>query len=109
MTVVDFTEISKADAMAAVRSASWTQYRAELATCGHRGCEDHPGGVQRIHSLSPRGFGADWDLTEAVEFIEASAQCGWLLSLLPGHDLVVVGADGRRMRFEAKRPTGGAS
>jgi hypothetical protein len=105
VSVVDFIEISQADAITAVRDASWIQYRPELATCGHRGCEDHPGGVQRIHSLSVHGFGADWDVDEAVAFIESAQRCGWLVGPgMPGHDLAVVGADGRRMRFEAKRP-----
>jgi hypothetical protein len=103
MTTVDFIEISKTDAIIAVRDASWTQYRAELATCGHTGCEDHPGGVQRIHSLLG-GFGADWDVDQVVPFIESAQRCGWLVGSLLGHELAVVGADGRRMRFEAKRP-----
>ncbi len=105
MNVVDFIEISKPDAIAAVRAASWMQERAELATCGHRGCEDHPGGVQRIHTLSPKGLGADWDLTEAVAFIESSDRCGWVVAgFSMSHDLLVVGPDGYRIRFEVKRP-----
>lgn len=105
MTVVDFTEISKAAAIAAVIAASWTEYRPELSTCGHRGCEDHPGGVERIHSLLGWA-GANWDVDDVIAFIDSAERCGWLDTPL-GHKLMVVGADGRRMRFEAKRPTGG--
>jgi hypothetical protein len=108
VTIVDFAEISKADAIAAVHAASWVQYRSELATCGHRGCEDHPGGVQRIHSMLG-GFGADWDVDDVVLFIETAERCGWLEGSFLGHQLAVVGADGRRMRFEANRPTGDAA
>lgn len=103
MSVVDFIEISKADAVAALRKASWTQYRDELSTCGHTGCQDHPGSVERIHSTLS-GLGADWDVEAAVAFIESAQRCGWLAGSLLGHDLAVVGADGRRVRFEAKRP-----
>ncbi len=105
MNAVDFVEISKHDAITAVTTDSWTQERPELATCGHRGCEDHPGGVQRIHTLSPKGLGADWDLTDAVAFIESSARCGWIVAgFSMGHDLLVADADGYRIRFEVKRP-----
>jgi hypothetical protein len=103
MSITDFTEISKDEAIAAVRRDSWTQYRSELATCGHPGCEDHPGGVERIHSLLG-GIGADWDVTHVVEFIESAQRCGWLKGSFLGHQLVVLGADGRRVRFEAKKP-----
>lgn len=108
MSVVDFIEISKADAVAAVRSASWIQYLSELATCGHPGCEDHPGGVERIHSVTFNGLGADWDLDRAIAFIERSARCGWLVGT-PGHDLAVVGAGGFQIRFASKRPAGDAA
>lgn len=108
MTTVDFIEISKADAIAAILDATWIQYRSELATCGHPGCEEHPGGVARIHSRLG-AIGADWDADAAVAFIETAQRCGWLVGGFGGHDLAVLGADGRRMHFEAKRPEGGAA
>lgn len=108
MSVIDFIEVSKAAAIAAVRDASWIQYRADLAACGHPGCEDHPGGVSRIHSILG-AIGADWDVDAVVAFIETAQRCGWLVTTGSSHELAVIGADGRRMRFEAKRPVGGAS
>lgn len=108
MNVLDFIEIGKSDALAAVRAAAWLQYRAELSTCGHRGCEDHPGGVQRIHTQSRRGLGADWDLDAAVSFIESAVRCGWLVGAF-GHELAVIGPDNYLIYFEAKRPAAVAS
>lgn len=103
MSVVDFIEIGKADAIAAVRDAAWVQYRSELATCGHPGCEDHPGGVERIHTRSRHGIGADWDLDAAVAFIESAERCGWMVRAI-GHDLLVVGPNDYLISFEAKQP-----
>ena len=48
------------------------------------------------------GFGADWDVSAAVAFIDAAEQVGWGDSLL-GHNLYAV-KDGRCIFFDVKGP-----
>jgi len=101
--------ITPAEALAAIRAASWTKYDHEAATCGHPGCTDHPAETQRIHTRSRRGFGADWDLAEAEAYVQSAMRCGWGEDLLFGHELGVVGRDDRLIFFEVKRPAARAS
>lgn len=103
------TTLSRDEALTAVREAAWIQNDYENATCGHRGCQEHPDeSRRRIHSLSEHGFGADWDLDEAENFITGAVSGGWV-STFSGHCLRVVGDDGRVIYFEAKRPDGDAA
>jgi hypothetical protein len=54
-----------------------------------------------VHTFA--GFiGADWDLEDAITFIERSDSIGWADNLM-GHDLVVV-ADRRRINFDVPAP-----
>lgn len=101
--------LSRDEAITAVREASWIQYDYDNATCGHPGCQDHPDeSRKRIHSLSEHGFGADWDLDRAEDFIVHAASGRWVDNV-SGHHLRVAGEDGRVIYFEAKRPSGGAA
>jgi len=69
--------------------------------------ETTPPGRRRIHTVSARGFGADWDLADAETFIKGSVSREWSPHLL-GHDLLVVGGpgpdEGRAIRFETRAP-----
>jgi hypothetical protein len=96
--------LSRDEAITAVHEAAWIQYDYENATCGHRGCQEHPNeSRKRIHSLSEHGFGADWDLDKAEDFISRAVTGGWV-GTFSGHHLRVVGEDGRVIYFEVKQP-----
>lgn len=66
---------------------------------------DDPQQTRRVvHSF--RGpFGADWDLSSVVSCIRASRSLHWqpIGPFASTHPLLVVEADGRKIRFEAKR------
>lgn len=96
--------ISIEEALEAVRAAAWTEPAPpEDATCGHPGCEDHPGeGRKMIHVLS--GFGMDLPLESAEEFVRNAQRCAWVQSLM-GHELGAVCADGKARYFDVRRPT----
>jgi hypothetical protein len=100
--------IGAQEALDAVRGAAWIQYDSDKATCGHPGCTDHAAERKRIHTFSERGFGADWNLDFTEAFVMSAKRCGWGGDM-PGHDLGVVGADGRLIFFEVKRPVGDAA
>jgi hypothetical protein len=92
-------EISKDAAIEAVRGASWAE---QVATCGHRGCEDHVGdGKRYIHVFS--GFGMDMPLDGVEEEIRAAQRVGWIDHLLR-HDLAAVTAEGRTHCYDVRRP-----
>lgn len=96
--------ISTEEALEALRGAAWEQPAPEEdAACGHPGCTDHPGqGRLRIHTmLGP--IGADWDLTNAEEFVRTAQRCAWVPHSLQ-HELGVIGADGKAVYFEVRRP-----
>lgn len=92
-------EITKDEALVAVREASWAK---QVETCGHRGCEEHLGdGPRYVHCLS--GFGIDLPLESAEQEIREALKVGWSDHWM-GHELVVITADERVHRYEAKRP-----
>jgi hypothetical protein len=93
-------EVSKEDAIAAVRAAGWPEMGD---SCGHRGCEEHQEPKRWIVHSRAGGFGCDVDVESAVQEIEAGQRCVWVYGLL-GHNLVVVGADGRTLAYEIPRP-----
>jgi hypothetical protein len=105
-------EITKDEAIAALRAAAWEeQPESEDAVCGHPGCTDHPAkGRMRIHSF--RSFiGCDWDLDRAEAAVRAAQAVAWVDDILD-HNLAVREQDGGTVRFDAKRPadgSGGAS
>lgn len=96
-------EITKDEAIAAVRDWSWTK---EVATCGHTGCEDHVGdGPRYIHVMS--GFGMDIPLESVEAEILAAISVGWTDDpFAMGHELVAVTSDRNVHRYEATRPAG---
>ena len=67
---------------------------------GHRKAGD-----KIVHTRS-RMFGADWDLDEAVEFVQSASRVGWLPDLFMGHDLIAY-RDGREIRFDVRIPVKG--
>lgn len=97
--------ISKDEAIAALEANAWSDM---VATCGHTGCEDHRGrGPYRIHSFLG-GFGADWDLAEAIELVHRADTVGWVgltgrEMFTMGHDLFALVAD-KTYFFDARRP-----
>lgn len=97
--MADSVEITKDEALAAVRKASWAK---QVATCGHTGCEDHLGdGDRYIHCMS--AFGMDVPLESAEKEIREALKVGWADHWLD-HDLVVVTAEERVHRYAANRP-----
>lgn len=101
--------IEKDVALAALRAAAWEQGADPAdATCGHPGCTEHPAeGRMRIHTTRG-GFGADWDLTEAEEFINRAQRCAWVENFMR-HELGVIGENGKPVYFEVRKPAGGAA
>jgi len=92
-------EITKEEALVAVREASWAK---QVATCGHTGCEDHIGDGERyIHCMS--AFGMDMPLENAEQEIRDALKVGWQDHWCD-HDLVVITAQERVHRYDAKRP-----
>lgn len=71
--------------------------------------EDGEPGRTLIHSFAVgSGFalGADWDLDEVLEFIDAADEVAWVDGPgALGHELAVRG-DGRVRLFQVKRPRG---
>lgn len=97
------TEITKEEAIAALRKHAWTQ-RSDDVTCGHPGCDDHRAeGRTVIHSILG-GFGADWDLEDAINTVESARKVAWSSNWM-GHDLAVQNAEGKVVRFEAQAGT----
>lgn len=95
-------EISKQDALGAVRGAAWAE---QVTTCGHTGCTDHVGDGQRyIHVLSLT-FGLDMPLESVEEEICTALRVGWSDHLFH-HDLVAEFADARVHHYDVKRPAG---
>jgi len=95
----DSVEITKDEALAAVREASWAK---QIATCGHTGCEDHIGdGPRYIHCYS--SFGMDMPMESAEDEIRKALKVGWSDHWF-NHNLVVVTADERVHRYDVKRP-----
>ena len=92
-------EITKEEALAAIREASWAP---QVSTCGHTGCEDHLGdGPRMIHCYS--GFGMDVSLAHAEQEIRAALKVGWSDHWI-NHNLIVITADERVHRYDVKRP-----
>jgi hypothetical protein len=78
------------------RAAAWTNPHG-CDYCDHV-CDP---GTPTIHTMAG-GFGADWSLEEAVEFIVEADECQWVQSIF-GHDLAAT-KDGRTVMFQVKKP-----
>lgn len=64
--------------------------------------------IERIHTFAGAGvihLGADWDLLDAIEFVETADRIYWTRHPFQ-HDLAVYG-DGRLVFFDCKRPSDG--
>jgi hypothetical protein len=92
-------ELTPAEALP--RLAVWQEER-DPCERGHveHTADDHLG-RRLVHSVSPKGFGADWDEAEAHAFIEKAVR---IVDLQRGsHSLAVFSDDGggpRWMRFD---------
>lgn len=93
MTAETRTELTKEQALARLEP-----FQEEVDPCGHGHVEhtaaDHLG-RRLIHSVSPHGFGADWDAEGVIEFIEAAER---IVDVGGSHPLAVF-SDGRWMKF----------
>ena len=49
------------------------------------------------------GMGADWGLPAALDLVASARSVDWSRGLF-GHDLVVVGEDGKQYRFDVRKP-----
>jgi hypothetical protein len=84
-----------------MREASWEQ----PLRCTHCDGEGNlPGGPRQIHTLLG-GFGADWNLDDALAAIDRATDVQWGWSLL-GHDLKAL-VDGKVVAFGVSRPKSG--
>lgn len=96
-------EITKDAAKEAVRAAAWDEGQ-ECPTC-HDG--KIPGGRRIIHSFLSGSFGADWDLPDVIDLIDAAEDVHWQDNMF-NHDLAVITTvEGRRLQynFDVKRPS----
>lgn len=92
--------ISVDEAVAALEAAAWTENGPEYdacARCGYREKEPRT----RIHCLAS-GIGADWDASDAVEFLRGADEIAWAWSLT-SHDLKARNGDLVRS-FEVRAP-----
>jgi hypothetical protein len=91
----------KAEAIERAKAAAWD----EGVRCPHcNGDGKLPGGRRLIHSVSPAGMGADWEVESVVEAIEKSERVAWIDSIW-GHNLAVE-VDGKTYRFEVSNREG---
>lgn len=92
--------LTKDEAIRLIRENSWAE-RGE-PTCGHTGCEDHPGeGPRMIHTYS--GFGGyDTSLEVAEEAVREAVAVEWVEHLLQ-HDLAIKRPDGHVLYFDVRR------
>lgn len=64
-----------------------------------------PGGQRLIHVVSPRGFGADWDVEAVADAIRTAEEVLWSESRFRSdHELHVKRDDGKFWLFGVKRP-----
>lgn len=97
MTTETRTELTKEQALARL-----VPFQEHVNPCDHGHVEhtadDHLG-RRLIHSVSPHGYGADWDAEAVVAFIEAAAR---IVDVGGSHPLAVF-SDGRWMKFEGSK------
>jgi hypothetical protein len=97
-------EITKDEALAAVRAGAWTgDPDPASATCGHPGCTDHPGEGSKIVHCAMSFTGADWSLAAVERAIDLATRIAWVDGFA-GHDLSVE-SEGRQFYFAVKRPS----
>ena len=90
----------KRNQVKALALASATEEGVDCAHCDGTGTM--PGGRRLVHSLSPSGFGADWDVESLHAAIDVAKYVQWVPNAT-SHALVV-DVDGKAYRFEVPRP-----
>jgi hypothetical protein len=61
-------------------------------------------GRKIVHSYAD-GLGADWDLQDVLGLLDEARDIAWLPGPFTlGHDLAVLTAEGRKLRFDVKAP-----
>lgn len=93
-TAASFRPITVAEAVAALTEGAFTLTEDESS---------RKAGDRIVHA---RGSftGADWDLAEAIEFVQAAGKVGWVPDTFLGHDLLAVSPQGARYRFDIRQP-----
>lgn len=91
MNTTGIVDIDAATAARAMRAAAFTI-----------GEEFEGAGRVIVHTLAGP-FGADWDLDSAVAVLADAQRIAWQDSITR-HDLAVVTAEGRLLRFDVPRP-----
>jgi hypothetical protein len=63
-----------------------------------------PGGQRLVHSVSPAGFGADWNVEAVVDAIRTSPAVLWGEPCLYSDHQLHINVDGKFYIFQVKRP-----
>lgn len=93
------------EARRATMLTSLAGWREPIDPCSH-GHVDHTAEAHQgrllVHSISAHGFGADWDMADAVDFIKTATDISGYIDALRAQTrhINVRGADGRVMAFE---------
>lgn len=85
----------------ALATASAFEVKGDCPHCDGTGYSDETA-RKIVHSFSPAGFGADWDLDAVFAAIDKAEYVRWADNA-SGHDLVVEN-NGKPYRFQVKRP-----
>ena len=108
-------DLSKEDALAALRAAAWPEHQEKVYEPAIYG-DGKPvllDGEQLYRDITPPerkvihtqggGFGSDWDLEGAEEFIRGATEVFWGFALF-GHHLHATSAAGQHIAFDVQAP-----
>jgi hypothetical protein len=93
---IETIELTAEEAIARLRPFQEHRDPCEKGHVEHT-ADDHLG-RRLIHSVSPKGFGADWGEDAVVDFIRRAAR---IVDLQRSSHTLAVFSDGRWIRFEA--------
>lgn len=108
-------ELTAEEAVAAIKASPHIfDEGAGYEPCPHCGQQYPTTKVQRIHTRSRSGFGAVWDLDDAVAFVARATRAAWV-GEMTGHCLAVIAPDvdvrgrpqERLIYFDVPHPEGG--
>lgn len=95
-------DTSDREQIKALAAAAAFEVKGDCPHCDGSGYSDETA-RKIVHSFSPAGFGADWDLDGLLAAIDKAEYVRWADGF-SGHDLVVEN-NGKPYRFAVKRPT----
>lgn len=86
----------------ALMLAQLADWHDTVDPCANGHVDHNAAAHDSVHSISPHGFGADWDMADAVDFIKNATEIGGAIEgiRLRSQHINVLGADGRVMAFE---------